>query len=591
MSAIIPCIFGTTKGFEFVELAPLPFKMKDLLVAITHGEVELSLEDTCVKMLRVKAGSDVHTWIGLYRKAYEMGYSREGGYYGAGVWLSDTTVNAQHVLSALDDLSQPIRRLALEDRKFQRPLATIKQQFLDLQSPALSTLLTNKTPYLRGGINADARTCAFIAQPQATREIVSWAQTDALAHNFQSVIIAPATAFPRAGASGNITQYADLAALERTLERDYTARLAKSDAMNKDLQRRNQTLEAEVSQRKAEVQSLTQRNSQLENAAALLKRQTKRDVKGLEDDEGAILDGHNAVALIVTGAMAVVSILANFVLGWLYFDSVTRTEAITQNDQKIVTSETKPATSPSFTDGAGSQPVVNNAANGKVAAPTSSSTDGTAPGLPKADSTTPNTGDAAPPPDQQTHSDSKNGGAELPSLAPRSKQDESISSSQPSTKDTQHPASGQGGEQGNDATVPGGPTTSNQQFPNPKCPPDMDCSAMSNAAKDAGGGAEKDSSTQVEADQKARYELEKNILKIIIKQRNRITENELVRKLKQQLRQDSIDSGQLDSIMRTLNRGGYIITELSNSGAKYSITDVGKSYYDMLNKNDANNQF
>ena len=126
MSGIVPCIFGTTKGFEFVELAPLPFKMKDLLVAITHGEVELSPADTCIKLLRIKSDGEVRTWIGLYRKAYEMGFSREGGYYGAGVWLSDTTVNSRYVLEALEDLMQQISRLALEGGKFQRTLLNFR---------------------------------------------------------------------------------------------------------------------------------------------------------------------------------------------------------------------------------------------------------------------------------------------------------------------------------------------------------------------------------------------------------------------------------------------------------------------------------
>lgn len=340
MSAIIPCIFGTTKGFEIIELAPLPFKMKDLLVAITHGEVELSLEDSCIKLLRIKAGNDVYTWIGLYRKAYEMGFSREGGYYGAGVWLSDTTVNARHVLDALEDMSQQIRRLALEDRKFQKPLADIVQKLVPSQ--AVSALLSSKAPYVKGGINAEARNCAFIAQPQAARDIVTWAQNDALAHNFQSVIIAPASAFPKAGASGNITQYADVASLERALERDYVARLAKLDAQNKDLQRRAQSLEAESGQRSSEIQALKQRNSQLETEVTRSRLLVRPDGKTHAADDDSFLSRDNAIPLVLCAGLAILSIMGNFALGVLYsraldqasYDSGQKEDIATKLEEK-----------------------------------------------------------------------------------------------------------------------------------------------------------------------------------------------------------------------------------------------------------------
>ncbi len=328
MSAIIPCIFGTTKGFEIVEMAPLPFKMKDMLVAITQGEVELSLEDTCIKMLRIKVGSEVYTWIGLYRKAYEMGFSREGGYYGAGVWLSDTTVNARQVLEVLEDLAQQIRRLAMEDRKFQRPLSSIEQQLVPSQ--ALSALLRNNAPYASGGISANAKNCAFISQPQSTREILDWAQSDALAHNFQSVIIAPASTFPKAGASGSIKQYADVTTLERALERDYTARLSKLDAQNKDLHARNKSLESEAQVRSSEIQVLRQKYSQLELAASRSKLLSKPDARYSASDDDSFLSRDNAIPLICWAALAILSVFGNVIVGLLYAGAEAQVATVRQ---------------------------------------------------------------------------------------------------------------------------------------------------------------------------------------------------------------------------------------------------------------------
>ncbi len=309
MSAIIPCLFGTTKGFEMLELAHLNFKVKDLLVAITHAEVELGLEDSCVKILRIKSENRVHTWVGLYRKAYEIGFSREGGYYGAGVWLSDATVNARPIMDALEDLCQQIRRLALQDRKFQRTLAEIEPQLV--ASPALNALLKGTPAPVRGGISADAKTCAFITQPQAVRDIINWAQTDAMAHNFQSIIVAPASAFPKAGASGSITQYSDLPAVERALERDYTARVAKLDALARDWQRKAQSLEAEASARNAELQALKQKNSQLSAEASRARLLVKPDSRGhvVDEDESDLL----------LKIFAVAAVLLCLALGWFWF--------------------------------------------------------------------------------------------------------------------------------------------------------------------------------------------------------------------------------------------------------------------------------
>lgn len=310
MSAIIPCLFGTTRGFEMLELVHLNFKVKDLLVAITHAEVELGLDDPCVKILRIKEENRTHTWVGLYRKAYEMGFSREGGYYGAGVWLSDATVNARQIMDALEDLCQQIRRLALQDRKFQRTLADIEPQLV--ASPALNALLKGTPTPVRGGISADAKTCAFITQTQAVQDIINWAQTDAMAHNFQSIIVAPASAFPKAGASASITQYADLAAVERALERDYTARVAKSDALARDWQRKAQSLEAEASARNSELQVLKQKNSQLAAEASRARLLVKPDRRGHSVDEDK--------PSLPWKILAASTVLLSLALAWFSFD-------------------------------------------------------------------------------------------------------------------------------------------------------------------------------------------------------------------------------------------------------------------------------
>jgi hypothetical protein len=321
MSSIVPCLFGTTKGFEIFELGELKFKAEDLLVAITHSEVELALDDTCVKVLRIKSDNKVHTWVGIYRKAYEIGFSREGGYYGAGVWLSDTTVNARQIIEGLEDLCQQIRRLALQDRKFKRTLSDIVPQLV--ASPAVNALVRSVPVSLRGGISTDAKKCAFIAQPQAVLDIINWAQIDAQAHNFNSVIVAPASAFPRAGASASVTQYSDLAAVERALERDYTAYIAKLEALVKDWRSKAQSLQTEVSVRNSELQTLKLKNSHLEANASRVRLPVNLDSRGrtLGDDESWFLRDAAKVLLTVLIPVAIASFLGNMALWYFWKDA------------------------------------------------------------------------------------------------------------------------------------------------------------------------------------------------------------------------------------------------------------------------------
>lgn len=327
MNRIFPCIFGTTKGFEIVQLQPLPVKMQDLLVAISHSEVELSLQDTCIKMFRIRIGSEIYTWIGLYRKAYEMDFSREGGYYGAGIWLSDTTANARQVIDVLEDLAQQIRRLALASGKFQRPLSSIVQQLVPSQ--AFSALVGSSVRYINGGISADAKKCAFISQPDPLRDIVDWAQNGELATYFQSIIIAPASAFPKAGAAGNITQYANVATLERALEQNFVVQLTKLDAQNKDLQRRALSLEADAEQRSSEIQVLTQRNKQLETEVNRLRLPVRRDTKSSKTDYSSLLRTITVTLIIICSASVSIVVM---LLGWLHIENMNKSDQI---DKKL----------------------------------------------------------------------------------------------------------------------------------------------------------------------------------------------------------------------------------------------------------------
>jgi len=240
---ITPCIFGTSNGFEIQTLTRVPLNVEDLAFAITRSEVELHNRDECVKVFRLRAKSEIFTWIGLYRKAFEIGFSREGGYYGAGLWLAGITVNARLVLDVLKDLADQVNALAITEGQFQRPLSGIIDHMQI--PPGLVPLKESSARYLRGGLRPDAVPGAYISQPGSLREIVDWAQNDLPAENFRAMIVAPAANFPRS-ASSRLERYADLNEVLRKLESDLSLRIARLQADKLGLQKEVAKLENDL---------------------------------------------------------------------------------------------------------------------------------------------------------------------------------------------------------------------------------------------------------------------------------------------------------------------------------------------------------
>lgn len=243
--SITPCIFGTTKGFEIQTLTRIPLNVDDLDFAITRSEVELSGQHPCIKIFRKKVKSEIFTWIGLYWKAFEIGFSRDGGYYGAGLWLEGITVNSRDAIQVLFDLANQVEALAITNGRFEQPLLSIIDR---MQIPLkLVPLNESSKSYLRGGLNIAAIPSAFIGQLEqgTVREMVDWAQNDVLADKFRALIIAPEQSFPK-GASSRLERYNDLNDVVRKLESDLSLRIARLEADKLALQQHVETLKNDV---------------------------------------------------------------------------------------------------------------------------------------------------------------------------------------------------------------------------------------------------------------------------------------------------------------------------------------------------------
>lgn len=250
---ITPCIFGTTSGFEIHTLTRLPLGLEDLAFAIKRNEVELSDRHFCVKTFRLRVNSEVFTWIGLYRKAFEIGFSREGGYYGAGVWLAEITVDSRLAMDVLRDLADQVNALAIEGGRFQRPLSDIVSNIQIPQS--LIPLKESTERYQAGGMLPDAAQGAYVCQHESLWQIAEFGQNNVLAERFSSIIAAPAASFPK-NPSARLERYSDLTEVVHELASDLSKRIAALDSANITLEKHAVALERELIASQGETNEL-----------------------------------------------------------------------------------------------------------------------------------------------------------------------------------------------------------------------------------------------------------------------------------------------------------------------------------------------
>jgi len=92
---IVASLFGTPAGLEVNRIAigaEASVVINDEWVDSLPDEVRLNGNEGICRVCRRIEGGNVLTWVALYRAASEIGAGRSGGFYGAGLWLIDTTV-------------------------------------------------------------------------------------------------------------------------------------------------------------------------------------------------------------------------------------------------------------------------------------------------------------------------------------------------------------------------------------------------------------------------------------------------------------------------------------------------------------------
>jgi hypothetical protein len=308
---ITPCIFGTTSGFEIHTLTRLPLGLEDLAFAIKRDDVELSDRHFCVKTFRLRVNSEVFTWIGLYRKAFEIGFSREGGYYGAGVWLAEITVDSRLAMDVLRDLADQVNALAIEGGRFQRPLSDIVGNIQIPQS--LIPLKESTERYQAGGMLPDAAQGAYVCQHESLWQIAEFGQNNVLAERFRSIIAAPAASFPK-NPSARLERYSDLTEVVHELASDLSKKIAALDSSKTSLEKHAAALERELSTAHGEIKKIARAKDQQAEAFAKEEEEWSRLYRKLGGPELAVDDGQPPLwlryVLYVVAAIMIGALLA-----------------------------------------------------------------------------------------------------------------------------------------------------------------------------------------------------------------------------------------------------------------------------------------
>ena len=193
---IIPCIFGTTKGREVLPLVPTSgindIKFDDAWIGVTTSQVKLRTDLDCFRVYRRTVGANTLTWIGLYRSVNEIGYKREGGFYGAGVWLVNGSINSALLISVLKNLADQVKNLAQDNGQFIKTISEIKNS---LSLPEDTAALVKSEKKQSGGISSNANTTAFFTAIDDVAELIDWSQSSESAEFFGNVFIGDTNQF------------------------------------------------------------------------------------------------------------------------------------------------------------------------------------------------------------------------------------------------------------------------------------------------------------------------------------------------------------------------------------------------------------
>lgn len=231
---ITVCLFGISAGLEvhpFTIGEASGIQVDDAWLEISPHDVTVKPDADLFKVYRRLVGGKLLTWIGVYRSATEIGSSRPGGYYGAGVWLHDVALPGRSVCEVLVNLADQLKALALSNGKFIKRIADIKASIVPPQQLSSWAVLRGS---LGGGVSVNGMIQGFIADTKSVVAIIDWAQRSRTAELFSQIVVGSADQYvPQQGQfQKNSEKYESLHA---AIDGAYVKRIALVEDVRKKL--------------------------------------------------------------------------------------------------------------------------------------------------------------------------------------------------------------------------------------------------------------------------------------------------------------------------------------------------------------------
>jgi len=285
-------LFGTTEGFEFRSFGgKLPFDVSESWMKLS-SDLDLESAGEVVFVNKRQMSARLVTWVGLYRPIFEVGYKRRGGFYGAGVWLVDVTVDMNILHKFLRDIADRIKSHATVNGQFVSKLSNIEQ--LSLNRDEATSLASTMQACTSGGLSEDQISKLMLRGWKDTPACLQWLNEDPAAAYFSAAYFVGANAtlsqtknWVCANSDVELQSY-----LLKRMQSAISALKAGIEELNIGLSRKNAELK-EVRSREAksasEIERLEKLTNTLGRARNLLKDSTYSRI-------GEIRGGSNATS-------------------------------------------------------------------------------------------------------------------------------------------------------------------------------------------------------------------------------------------------------------------------------------------------------
>ncbi len=257
---IILTLFGTTTGLEVLNLplsnSAMPFNLEDAWIEVAPSQLIVKPGKEGFVIQRKFIGSQTLTWIGLYRAAKEIGYDRQGSFYGSGVWLVDRLVDVKLLTDILRQMADQIQAKAMNGDTFVKRLADVRG---DISPPSQVAALSANPVKINSGCHPSGET-AFIAGGTSPLEVIDWAQRAASAHFLARIFIGTQDQSPDLSGRTSTQVFRSLAsAIDSTFNRktaDWQKKLTELNLRIKELHQHNADLQDEYANVRSQIEGV-----------------------------------------------------------------------------------------------------------------------------------------------------------------------------------------------------------------------------------------------------------------------------------------------------------------------------------------------